>query len=172
MKVTLKINGVLLDGVRRDLERPHRFAHERVGFLTAGVAATEDGLMLMVRNYLPVADDDYEKAHDVGARIESNAMRQAVQNAYRPASTLLHIHSHGGHGRPSFSSTDLKSAAEFVPGFFQSVPKMPHGLLVFSNSAATGILWLKAAARPVAIERFVRVDRPLSEQWSGPHELA
>ena len=172
MKITLKINGFLLDGARYDLERPHRFAHERVGFLTAGVAATRDGLVLMVRNYMPVADDDYEMAHDVGASIGSNAMRKAVQSAYRPASTLLHVHSHGGRGKPGFSGTDLKSADEFVPGFFQSVPKMPHGLLVLSNNAATGILWLKAAARSVAIERFVRVDRPITEQWSGHHELA
>jgi hypothetical protein len=38
MKVALKITGSLLDLVRRDLARPHFFAHERVGFLTAGAA--------------------------------------------------------------------------------------------------------------------------------------
>jgi hypothetical protein len=58
MKVALKITGSLLDLVRRDLARPHFFAHERVGFLTAGAAAVPRGLMLVVRGYMPVADED------------------------------------------------------------------------------------------------------------------
>jgi len=172
MIVTLKIPGRLLDSVRVDLARPHFFAHERVGFLTAGVAALPGGLIVLVRSYLPVADEDYEAARGVGARIGSNAMRKAVQAAYRPASALLHIHTHGGRGRPGFSGIDLESADEFVPGFFQSCPKMPHGLLVLSDDAVTGQLWLDPRRRPIAIDRFVRVDRPVSNQWSAPYELA
>lgn len=173
MMITLKIDGQMLDDVRRDLERPHFFAHERVGFLLAGVAAVPGGdLLVIVRDYLPVADEDYEAALGVGARIGSNAMRKAVQAAYRPPSVLLHIHTHGGRGRPGFSRVDLESAEEFVPGFFQSCPKMPHGLLVLSDEAVTGNLWLAPSSRPIAIHRFVRVDRPISTQWSASHELA
>lgn len=99
-------------------------------------------------------------------------MRKAVQAAYRPPSSLLHVHSHGGRGLPGFSNVDLKSANAFVPGFFQSCPRMPHGLLVLSNDSATGILWVDPSAAPVAIGRFVRVDRPIVEQWNAVHELA
>src|SRR5207253_3810052 len=120
-------------------------------------------LMLLVRRYLPVADEDYESAPGVGARIGSAAMRKAAQAAYRPPSCLLHVHSHGGRGLPGFSDVDLKSANAFVPGFFQSCPRMPHGLLVLSNDSATGILWVDPNAAPVAIGRFVRVDRPVVE---------
>jgi hypothetical protein len=98
MKVSLKITGSLLDLVRRDLARPHFFTHERVGFLTAGAAVVPGGLMLVVRGYMSVADEDYEVAPKVGARIGSNAMRKAAQSAYRPASTLLHVDIHGGRG--------------------------------------------------------------------------
>lgn len=172
MKVALKITGSLLDQVRRDLERPHFFAHERVGFLMAGAAATPDGLMLLVRGYLPVADEDYEVAPNVGAQIGSSAIRKAVQAAYRPASSLLHVHTHGGCGLPHFSGTDLASGNTFVPGFFQSCPKMPHGLLVLSNDAATGILWLDPRKRHIPIDRLIRVDFPITEQWSAQYELA
>lgn len=172
MRVGLKISGSLLDQVRRDLGRPHFFAHERVGFLTAGAAGAPDGLMLLVRGYMPIADEDYEVAPDVGARIGSNAMRKAVQAAYRPASTLLHVHTHGGRGLPSFSGVDLESGKTFVPGFFQSCPKMPHGLLVLSNEGATGILWLEPGKRPLPIGRFIRIDQPIVEQWSAKYELA
>ena len=106
MKATLKIRGPLLDEIRRDLARPHAFAHERVGFLTAGAAATPDGILMLVRGYRPVEDDDYEEDARVGAKIGSNAMRKAAQSAYRPAAVLLHIHTHGGHvARNSAGST-------------------------------------------------------------------
>lgn len=167
MKITLKIIGSLLDEVRADLGRRHDFAHERVGFLTAGVAAIPNGLILVVRAYLPVDDADYELAPKVGARIGSNAMRKAVQAAYRPPAALLHVHTHGGVGKPRFSKVDLFSADQFVPGFFQTVPRMPHGLLVLSNNAATGKLWLAADRHAIAIDQFVRVDAPLTNEWSS-----
>jgi hypothetical protein len=173
MKVALKITGSLLDQVRRDLARPHFFAHERVGFLTAGATATPGGgLMLLVREYMPVADEDYEVDPKVGARIGSNAMRKAAQAAYRPAAALLHVHTHGGRALPGFSGVDLESGNKFVPGFFQSCPKMPHGLLVLSNNGATGLLWLEAGKPSVSIDRFIRIDQPIVEQWSAKYELA
>jgi hypothetical protein len=166
MKATLKIRGPLLDAIRRDLARPHAFAHERVGFLTAGAAATPDGILMLVRDYRPVQDDDYEEDVRVGAKIGSNAMRKAAQSAYRPAAVLLHIHTHGGHGRPQFSGIDLRSADEFVPGFFETAPRMPHGLLVLSHDSVRGRLWLAAFREPVEITRFVRVDAPLQQEWT------
>lgn len=171
MKVCLKINGNLLDAVRRDLHRPHPFAYERVGFFTAGVAELGDRMLLLVRDYMPVADEDYEIDYKVGAKIGSAAMRKAVQSAYRPTATLLHVHTHGGQGKPGFSAVDLNSARVFVPGFFETTPRMPHGLLVLSNDAAHGLLWLASDRLPVTIDQFQRVDTPLQREW-GNHELA
>ena len=156
MKATLKIRGPLLDEIRRDLARPHAFAHERVGFLTAGAAATPDGILMLVRGYRPVEDDDYEEDARVGAKIGSNAMRKAAQSAYRPAAVLLHIHTHGGHGRPQFSGVDLRSADEFVPGFFETAPRMPHGLLVLSHELGPGA----AVARRLSRARRDHALRP------------
>ena len=41
MTACLKIPNRLLADIRADLARPHPFAHERVGFLTAGVAKAD-----------------------------------------------------------------------------------------------------------------------------------
>ncbi|WP_370154144.1 hypothetical protein [Ferrovibrio sp.] len=171
MTIHLKINGRLLDTVRHDLHRPHPFAYERVGFFTAGAADLGDRLLLLVRDYTPVADEDYEIDRKVGAKIGSAAMRKAVQSAYRPAAALLHVHTHGGQGKPSFSGVDLDSAMAFVPGFFETTPRMPHGLLVLSNDAAHGLLWLASDRPPVIIDQFQRVDAPLQREW-GTYELA
>jgi hypothetical protein len=171
MTVHLKIDGRLLDDVRKDLHRPHPFAHERVGFFTAGAADLGDRLLLTIRDYMPVADEDYEVDRKVGAKIGSAAMRKAVQSAYRPAAALLHVHTHGGRGKPGFSRVDLNSADDFVPGFFETTPRMPHGLLVLSNDAAHGLLWLANDRAPVAIDQFHRIDAPLLREW-GSHVLA
>lgn len=172
MNVTLKISAELLGQVRSDLVRPHAFAHERVGFLLAGAAAISGGLMLTVRGYQAVADADYEFAPGIGARIGSNAMRKAAQAAYRPRSTILHVHTHGGRGVPRFSGVDLESANEFVPAFFHSAPRMPHGLLVLSDTDAFGLLWVAPDQPPIDISKMVSVGIPLINCWSGRHELA
>lgn len=165
MKATIKIHGAILDAMREDLRRPHAFAHERIGFLTAGVAEAGDGLLLAVRSYTPVADEDYERAPGVGAQIGASAIRKALQSAYRPQTALLHIHTHGGWGIPSFSRVDLVSGQQFVPSFFNMVPKMPHGLLVMSDNDANGILWCGQDKRPVPVTHFIRVGAPYKRTW-------
>lgn len=172
MKTQIKICGLLLNKIRVDLHRGHPFAYERVGFLTTGASWTLAGdLVLLCRDYLPVADEDYERSSTVGARIGTNAMRKALQAAYRHRSTILHIHTHRGMGRPDFSSVDLHSAGEFVPGFFNALPQMPHGIVVLSNDSARGLLWLGPKDRPRYIDGFQQVGSPIIK-FGGVHEPA
>lgn len=163
MKIKLKVQSTLLDQIRQDLERPHSFAAERVGFLTAGVAMAVDWLLLLVRGYQPVADGDYVRDYTAGATIGGDAMRKALEAAYAPRSALLHLHSHGGRGTPGFSGTDLRSGAEFVPGFFHAVSRMPHGMLVLSDDSAAGMLWLNGEDGGSDITEFVAVGAPLKK---------
>jgi len=167
MRVTLKIPSKILHEARTDLERRHVFAHERVGFFRAAAAGVPGGIILCITDYHPVADEDYERSADCGAQIGSEAMRKAVQAAYKPARALLHVHSHGGHGKPVFSHTDTRSADEFVPGFFSPVPRMPHGLLVLSDDSATGLLWTDPKQRPLRIESFVKAGQRYSRDWKS-----
>lgn len=161
MKARIKVLNPMLAEIQRDLHRPHAFAYERVGFMTAGVTELDDGeLMLVARDYRPVADEDYVPDRSVGVKIGSDAMRKAAQFAYQPSAALLHIHTHGGLGRPEFSGIDLTSGAEFVPAFFHSVPRMPHGMLVLSNDSATGLLWLGPDHSGVYVTQFIGVGAP------------
>jgi hypothetical protein len=157
MSVLIKITDALLAAIHADLERSHDFAFERVGFLTAGAARMKDGIMLLCRSYHPVADEDYERSSSVGAQIGSDAMRKGIEAAYKGKSSLIHIHTHGGSGQPEFSSTDLRSARQFVPGFFNALPRMPHGLVVLSNDSARGLLWTGRNDRPHDVNGFIQV---------------
>lgn len=172
MKTNIKIVGSLLGDIRVDLHRRHAFAFERVGFLMAGASWTRHGnLVLLCRDYQPVADEDYERSSTVGARIGSNAMRKALQAAYRHKSAILHIHTHGGRCRPEFSSVDLASARDFVPGFFNALPQMPHGIVVLSNESARCLLWTGAKDRPRYADGFQQIGTPLIK-FGGSHESA
>jgi hypothetical protein len=167
MTIILKIPGDLLDTMRVDLDRQHDFAFERVGFMLAAATQTTSGLMLIVQDYLPVSDADYERSLSVGAQIGSDAMRKAIQAAYRPSRSLLHVHTHHGSGTPSFSGVDLRSAERFVPGFFNPIPKMPHGLVVLSDDSAAGKVWLGDDGRQISISQFIRVGAPYWRAWSS-----
>ena len=172
MKTHIKIAGTLLNAIRADLHRPHPFAFERVGFVTAGASWTLAGdLTLLCRDYQPVLDEDYERSNTVGAKIGSNAMRKALQAAYRHKSTILHIHTHGGTGRPQFSPVDLHSAGDFVPGFFTALPQMPHGIVVLSSDSARCLLWTAPKERPRYADGFQQVGTPLIK-FGGAHEPA
>jgi hypothetical protein len=161
MKARIKILAATLTAIRADLARPHAFAHERVGFLTAGVANFDErGILMLAREYRPVDEEDYEPDPTVGVKIGSGAMRKALQAAYRPPAAVLHIHTHGGMGRPDFSGIDRRSASEFVPSFFNPVPRMPHGILVLSDDSAKGLLWFAPGQSPVLIIDIVSVGAP------------
>lgn len=160
MNIFIKITEGLLARVRADLHRQHPFALERVGFLTAGATRTADGdILLLCRSYHPVADEHYEASATVGAQIGSEAMRQAIEVAHPGRSSLLHIHTHGGRGVPTFSKTDLVSGAQFVPGFFNALPRTPHGLLILSNTSARGLVWTAKNATPQHVDGFTLVGR-------------
>jgi len=142
MKTSLRIPEQLLRTIRADLSRPHPFAGERVGFIACRAASlANDGLLLLGSCYLPVADEHYVNEPTVGAMMGSSAIRAALQYAYSEASCMFHVHQHEHMGLPRFSPVDLKGYAAFVPNFWHVRPNLPHGALVLSHNAATGLCW-------------------------------
>jgi hypothetical protein len=168
MTPTFKITTPLLSTIRADLARSHAFAYERVGFLTAGAWAANDELYLLARAYLPVDDAHYVETDSVGAEINVDAMRKAVQTAYRSGSALFHIHAHLGTGVPDFSRVDLRSGRRFVPSFFNLVPQMPHGMIVLSDDSANGLVWLAPHEGPQPLDCFVSVGARLTRMGRAP----
>ena len=163
MSIYVKVTETLMSEMKADLARRHSFAYERVGFITAGADFSLQGdLTLFCRRYFPVADEDYEPSHRVGAQIGSAAMRKAVEIAYNTRSALLHVHMHEGRGRPEFSRTDAESGFQFVPGFFNVQPKMPHGLVVLNESGARGLLWTSKNANPFYVSDFLKVGAQIT----------
>lgn len=157
MIIALRLTSALTDVIRRDLQRPHEFAVERIGFVVAGAAPTARGIVVLGRSYAPVADADYIDDPTVGARIGSNAFRAAFQWAMQNGAGLYHVHLHHGRGVPLFSRTDLEETFRFAPSFFNAVPSMPHGAVVLSEDSGKALVWSGPDAHPQEVSPIVEI---------------
>jgi hypothetical protein len=167
MNIVFKVPRTLLEDVRADLRRPHAFAAERVGFLSAGMALAGGGtVLILARSYRPLDDEDYLADPTVGAMMGPNAIRKAMQWAITDRVGIFHTHSHGGAGLPGFSDIDLREQAKFMPSFLNAASQYIHGALVLSQDSARGQVWLSRAGTQTFINQFVEVGEPL-RKWRG-----
>ncbi|SHF82063.1 ThiF family protein [Flavobacterium fluvii] len=119
-----------------DLKRPHPFAYERVGFLFAKTVKLSPNVNLVIAiDYLPVGDNDYINDKEVGAKINSNAIRAAMQGVFEKDCGCFHVHLHNHSGRPSPSFTDAKSLPGIVKSLNNIAPKHTNGFLILSRDA-------------------------------------
>lgn len=162
MKIVIKMLRNLIEVVQQDLSRPHPFSLERVGFLSGRVGTwSEDGLVILLHGYHPVADEDYEENDSVGAMMASSAIRKALQFAHTNTSAMFHVHRHDHRGRPAFSHIDLRENSKFVPDFWHVCPNYPHGALLLSLDSAFGMCWCPTLASPIPIAEVVIVGAPM-----------
>ena len=109
MKLVFRLSQGLYHEIQKDLSRTHPVAAERVGFLACGIATLDrGGLLLLADTYHPVADSHYVNDPRAGATINAEAIRAALQIAYRQKVSMFHIHRHEHYGRPQFSAIDLR----------------------------------------------------------------
>jgi hypothetical protein len=146
MRLDIKLTGALYDQIMLDLVRPHPFAGERVGFVSAriGSGAGQDKLILL-NCYHSIPDDHYVDDPTVGARIGSASMTWAMQDVYhgrRAREGIFHIHVHGHLGETGMSGTDNREIPKLIPGFQSVGSEGAHGIIILSNDHGTGWVWL------------------------------
>lgn len=166
MKTRFKITCTLLTSIRRDLARPHPFAYERVGFISAGLATAGDNLLILARNYQPLMDHEYLPNTSVGAMMGPDAIRRVLQWTMESGEAMFHVHTHAGCGVPNFSMIDMRENGKFVPDFFKVTPHSVHGAIVLSNYAARGQIWRNRNGPYEFIHDFVEVGIPI-RKWKG-----
>lgn len=154
MRIVLKATTALLDEIRRDLRRPHPFAAERVGFVTARCTRSNQALISIASRYMPVPDNGYVPDPGVGAMMNQATILTAMQAAYTGNVSIIHVHMHDHGGRPSLSTTDRRESAKFMLSFVNVRPEYPHFAVVLSEDSLTGLCWLPGRKTPVAIDRF------------------
>ena len=117
MRWTFRIERKLLEGIRRDLERRHAFAAERVGFLFTrlGNKKSSHETLVLAESYWPVPDELYIDDPTVGARYEAAVHRQLYERALQDGVGVFHVHVHEHRGTPGFSGVDVRCLEKLVP---------------------------------------------------------
>jgi len=139
--IRLRIPELLHRLMLDDLRRHHFFADERVGFLHTTSKILADGTVLVIATeYNPVDDAHYIEDERVGARINSAAIRAAMQRSLVKQGGCFHVHLHDHRGRPRPSSTDKRGLPGVVESLANIAPAQPNGFLILSqNSFYTSI---------------------------------
>ncbi|HEX7965322.1 MAG TPA: hypothetical protein VF651_06355 [Gammaproteobacteria bacterium] len=152
MRTIFRITDQMIGEIRRDLQRPHDFAAERVGFISVRADQTASNLLLIGEGYHPVADEEYVDDASVGAMMGQEAIRKALDIALLKPVGMFHVHLHSHRGRPRFSPTDVREQRKFVPDFFKVRPH-PHGAIVLSFNQQYGTVWM-GPTRTTPISEF------------------
>lgn len=163
MRVGIKISRGLYIKVLSDLRRPHEFAYERVGFLTAKLGnRSGEHQLVFLTDYHSVPDDQYIDDPGSGARINSVAIREAMQRVLDTGDGSFHVHLHDHSGKPGFGEMDQEEIPRVVSGLRVAGPVAPHGMLLFSSDHGTAWVWLPAQSEPVKASRISMVGYPIA----------
>jgi hypothetical protein len=140
MSIHFKLTRPLLERVKKDLDRPHEFAGERVGFLftTSGVGANASRIVIATA-YVAVVDRDYVDDPRVSARIGSAAIRSVMQRILDTKTGAFHVHLHSHKGKPSLSRTDQNELPRLIRCFRNLASNEVHGALILSDDCGAGI---------------------------------
>lgn len=162
MNVSIRIPSEIYAEALRDLQREHPIAAERIGFFSTSFGgAGPDQLVVCVTRYHPVADEDYVDDRAAGARINSNAIRAALQRILDEKSGQLHVHLHWHSGIPRPSFMDMRELPPLAKSMVAVANHQVHGGLILSRDAGTASLWLPGQQAPRTTMRISVVGFPL-----------
>lgn len=163
MSWELRFSNELEAHINADLDRPHDVAFERVGFIACRVGLGRNTQALLAYDYMPVDDACYLPSREMGALIDAEAIRAAMQRAFRDKCAIVHVHRHDHPGLPHFSGIDEAENSKLIPTFWNVSPRMPHGALVLSFDRAHGKVWNKTGRSPAILARITSVGSHLKE---------
>ncbi|MHC5537082.1 hypothetical protein ACYOEI_02460 [Singulisphaera rosea] len=152
MPITIHLPRDLYQGVLADLRRPHEHAAERIGFLYSRLEPAQH-LVVMTR-YVPIPDERYVVDDTVGARIDGDAIRAAMQGVLDTGEGVFHTHLHEGPGIPWFSRKDDEELPRLIPAFRAVGRTQATGLFLLSPDSAIADVWVPGAQGPERVTRI------------------
>ncbi len=163
MNIGIKLSRTLDDQIRKDLNRPHKFAFERVGFVSSRYTPVDgNGILVLLSGYLSVDDDDYMEDDSVGARINGNAIRKAMQKVLDTKEGMFHVHIHPSNAVPGLSLVDKEEIPPVVQNFRNVDGGAVHGILLMSTSRYKAFVMLPKEPKLIPTTRVSVVGFPMS----------
>ncbi len=168
----IRIPAELYKKMIEDLNRPHPFAAERVGFLAASFLQSDsNSTIITITGYHTVPDEDYIDDKEVGASINTNAIRREMQEVIRTGHGCLHVHLHNHAGKPYPSITDKKSLPDVSRSFLNANPAVPCGYLILSEDNFYCALYDFEKTQPAFADQFTIVGYPSEIRYAQQLKL-
>jgi len=162
MNVKVRIPQSLINEIGADLARPHPFAAERIGFILGRlVDAGPERVVVLMTQYLAVDDDHYINDRRSGARIDSNAIRAAMQAVLDSGQGAFHVHMHHWPGYPRLSPMDASEIPPVVTALARAGPSHAHGIFLMHRVECAAWVWLPGAPGSVLADSVSVVGYPL-----------
>lgn len=161
MSTKLRMTRPFWDALQADLRRPHTFAAERVAFAFGRRGVAAGGDVIVLSQFVPVDDGDYEDDTNVGARIGAQAIHEGLKRAAQLRAAAFHVHLHEHAGMPLFSRTDLRELPPVMDPFQHVVREQPRGLLLLSDDDCVGLAWYPSSNKKAAISDVTIVGAPM-----------
>lgn len=172
MNPHLKITRQLLELALQDLERPHPFAYERVGFFSCRQISDESNPILLCYDYHSIEDNDYIEDDEVGARINGKVIRDAMGRAISQDSAQLWVHTHGRKRSTTPSPVDRIGGADVLRSLVNAKSNRHHGWIVISESAVSGEIHIpKKAPLEVSDLTVVGMSMMMSRSGGSRHQV-
>lgn len=152
-----------------DLDRTHPFAFERVAFAFATTTAIDDdNIVITFTDYKPVQDEDYIDDEYVGAKINSDAIRKAMQYCLNFGKGGFHVHLHNHKGKPTPSKTDSIGLPGIVDSLKNITGNQANGIFILSKDAFYAAVKIDGNIHFITPEVISVVGYPMQFQFSNP----
>lgn len=162
-QIIFRIPKALYMAVVKDLTRQHSFASERIGFIATKHKVLETGsIIIFATSYYPIRDEFYIDDPSVGARINSDAIREAMQIIIDKNVGLFHVHLHSlSLFIPEFSSIDMQDNPKIVKSFGYTDDSQVHGMVVLGTNGLNSQIQLPGSGELVPATKNVIVGYPM-----------
>lgn len=154
-----------------DLRRPHHFAEERVGFLhTTSKILADRTVLIIATEYVPVEDDNYIDDDRVGAKINSAAIRAAMQRSLEKQGGCFHVHLHNHKGQPGPSRTDKNGLPGVVESLANVATDQANGFLILSQNSFYASIKIPGEKEFLQPDVVSAVGKPMITSFTGGRE--
>ncbi|MBS4032021.1 MAG: ThiF family adenylyltransferase [Clostridiales bacterium] len=135
---------------------------EQGAALFAGHVQREGKNIFMIREVLPIPQNDMVYQHSTGRRLKASAFMKLAEKAYNQGLSLIMAHSHPGTLN-TFSTTDDNNESEMMPRLLMLTDNsIPHGTLVMdSKGRMDARFWSPGKASPTPIDWINIIGRPM-----------
>ena len=140
---------------------------EHGAVLIAGIAATDRGVRLLVREVVRARDGiDYVPGERGYRALTPRFVAEVSGRCADENLCYLAIHNHGGRGRVRFSGDDLASHERGYPALLDVTNGGPMGALVMADGAVAGDIWTPQGRHE--IERYTIVGPTIRHLFPTP----